>query len=104
MEGEGETQEGGDVGMHACVLSHFSCAQLFATLWTVAHQAALSGILQARILEWVAIPPPGYLPDPGIEPAFLRSPALANKFFSTSANWEALECMYTYIKNLFTLS
>ena len=31
------------------------------------------GILQARILEWVAFPSPGVLPDPGIEP---RSPAL----------------------------
>ena len=31
------------------------------------------GILQARILEWVACPPPGDLPDPGIKP---RSPAL----------------------------
>ena len=39
------------------MLSHFSCVQLFATLWTVAHQAPLSmGILQARILEWVAVP------------------------------------------------
>ena len=31
------------------------------------------GIFQARILEWVAIPSPEDLPDPGIEP---RSPAL----------------------------
>ena len=31
------------------------------------------GILQARILEWVAFPSPGDLPDPGIEP---RSPLL----------------------------
>ena len=31
------------------------------------------GILQARILEWVAFPSPGDLPNPGIEP---RSPAL----------------------------
>ena len=38
-------------------LSHFSRIQLFVTLWTVAHQASLSmGILQARILEWVAVP------------------------------------------------
>jgi len=29
------------------------------------------GNLQARIPEWVACPPPGYLPNPGIEP---RSP------------------------------
>ena len=28
--------------MCACVLSHFSCVQLFATPWTVAHQAPLS--------------------------------------------------------------
>ena len=42
-----------------CVLSHFSHVQLqlFATLWTVAHQALLSlGIPQVRILEWVAMP------------------------------------------------
>ena len=32
-------------------------AQLFVTPWTVYHQAPLSmGILQARILEWVAMP------------------------------------------------
>ena len=44
------------------------------TPWTVAHQAPLSmAILQARILEWVAIPSSGDLPDPGIE---LGSPAL----------------------------
>ena len=34
---------------------------------------SIHGILQARVLEWVAIPSPGDLPDPGIEP---RSPAL----------------------------
>ena len=40
-----------------CMLSHFSHVQLFVTLWTVAHQAPLSvGILQARILKWVAMP------------------------------------------------
>ena len=45
----------------ACVLSHFSHVCLFATLWTVACQAPLSGILQARILEWV---PPGESSQP----------------------------------------
>ena len=39
------------------LLSHFSCVQLFATPWTIAHQAPLSmEISQARILQWVAIP------------------------------------------------
>ena len=42
----------------ACVLSSFSHVRLFETPpWTVAHQAPLSmGFLQARILEWVAMP------------------------------------------------
>ena len=41
---------------YACVFSRFSCVQLLATPWTVAHQALLSlGILQLRILEWVAM-------------------------------------------------
>ena len=51
--------------------------------------SSVHGILQARILEWVASPPPGDLPDPGIEPLFLTSPALADGFFTTSATWEA---------------
>ena len=39
------------------VLRRFSRVRLFATPWTVAHQASLSmGVLQARILEWVAMP------------------------------------------------
>ena len=38
----------------ACMLSCFSCVRLFATLWTVAHQApCVDGVLQARVLEWV---------------------------------------------------
>ena len=35
------------------------------------------------------LPPPGDLPDPGIEPMSLTSPALAGRFFTTSASWEA---------------
>ena len=41
---------------HACVPSRFSHVQLFAAPWTVGRQAPLSmGILQAKILEWVAV-------------------------------------------------
>ena len=35
--------------------------------------SSVHGNVQARILEWVACPPPGDLPNPGIEP---RSPTL----------------------------
>ena len=51
---------------------------------------SVHGILQARILEWVAMPsPPGDIPNPEIELASLLSPALASRFFTTSATWEA---------------
>ena len=36
-------------------------------------------------------PPPGNLPEPGIKPASLKSPALAGRFFTTSTTWEAQE-------------
>ena len=45
-------------------------------------------ILQARILEWFAYLPPGNLPDPGIKPMSLVSPALGGTFFTTDATWE----------------
>ena len=46
-------------------------------------------ILQARILQWVAMPSSRDLPDPGIEPMSLMSPSLSGGFFTTSAIWEA---------------
>ena len=51
-----------------------SCVRLFATPWTVAHQAPPS-MEFSRQEYWSALPfpSPGDLPDPGIEPG---SPAL----------------------------
>ena len=51
-----------------------SCVRLFATPWTVAHQAPPS-MESSRQEYWSGLPfpSPGYLPDPGIEP---RSPVL----------------------------
>ena len=51
------------------------------------------GILQARILEWVACPPPGDLSNPGIKPESLMSPALSGSFFITSATWKVLSSL-----------
>ena len=53
------------------------------TLWTVASQAPLSMGFSWRGLS---CPPPGDLPDLGIEPT---SPALAGEFFNTSTTREA---------------
>ena len=44
--------------------------------------SSVLGIFQARTLEWVAFPPPGDLPLPGIEPASLVSPALQADSFT----------------------
>ena len=47
--------------------------------------SSVHGILQARILEWVAVSfSRGYSPDPGIEPKSLVSAALAGRVFITA--------------------
>ena len=74
-----------------CMLTCFSRVWLFAILWTVAYQAPLStGFPKQEYWSGLPYPPPGDLPDPGIEPASLTSPALAGGFFTTSAPWETL--------------
>ena len=47
---------------------------------------------------WRGLPclPPGDLPDPGIEPESLMSPALAGGLFTASATWEAVFCKYIW--------
>ena len=69
----------------ACVLSHSESV----TLCTVDCQSPLS-IEFSRQEYWSTLPfpppgspPPGSPPDPGIEPASLVSPALADRFFIT---------------------
>ena len=57
---------------------------LFATPWTVALQAPLSmGVSRHEYWSGLPCPPPGDLPNPGIEPASLMSPALAGRSFTT---------------------
>ena len=61
-----------------------SSVQLFATPWTVAHQAPLSlGFSRQEYWSGLPFPPPGDLPDPGIELMSPVSPALAGRFFTT---------------------
>ena len=51
------------------LLSRFNCVQLFATLWTVAHQAPLSmGFSQQEYWSGLPFPSTKDLPDPGIKP------------------------------------
>ena len=85
--------------LHACVLSYiYMCALSYtymcvlvcsvvsdsATPWTVAHQASLSmEFSRQEFWSRLPFPPPGDLPDPGIKPVTLSSPALASRFFTT---------------------
>ena len=91
-----------------CVFSCFSHAWLFATLWTVAHHSSLSiRFFRQEYCSGLPCPPPGGLPDPEMEPASLRSSALAGGTFTTRAIiytepnklWYATDEMWSGITN-----
>ena len=66
------------------MLSHFSRVRLTVTPLTVARQAPLSmGFPRQEYWSGLPFPSPGGLPDPGIEPTSLKSPAMAGRFFTT---------------------
>ena len=56
-------------------------------------------IFLARILDWVPFLPLGDLPNPGIEPAFLASRALAGGFFTLVSSRKP--CIVYTFKKLF---
>ena len=68
-----------------CMLSCSCHVQLFLMLWTIAQQAPLS-MEFSRQEYWSGLlcSSPGDLPNPGIEPVSLVSPALADGFFTTA--------------------
>ena len=62
------------------VVQSLSCIQLFLTSWTIVLQAPLSmGFSRQKSWSELPFPPPGDLPDPGIEPT---SPAFASRLFT----------------------
>ena len=74
-----------------CLYVHAESLQscLFATPWTAAHQAPLSmGFSRQEYRSGLPCPFPGDLPDPGIKPVSLMSPALAGSLFTTGTTWE----------------
>ena len=75
----------------ACVLSHFSRVWLCPMLRTATCQTPVfMGFSRQEYWSGLPFPPPGDLPNPGIEPESLTSPALAGRFFTTSTTLEAL--------------
>jgi len=78
----------GTVGLCACA-QLLSWVWLFATLRTVGHQVPLSmGFSRQEHWSGLSCPLPEDLPNPGIEPAPLASPLMADRFFTTSTTWE----------------
>ena len=72
-----------------CCSQLLSRVRLFAAQWTVDHQAPLSmEFSKQEYWSRLPFPTPGDPPDLGTEPASLASPALAGRFFTTSATWD----------------
>ena len=92
------------------MLSHFSCVQLSVTLWTIACKTPLfMGFSRQKCWSGLSCPPPGDLPNPGIEPESLMSPTLAGGFFTTNSTWDTLnnttinilKCISVFLEDLF---
>ena len=81
----------------ACVPSHFSRVQLFATLWTAAYQAPLSiGFSKQEYCSGLPFPPEEDLPNPRDWTHVSMSPAWAGGFFIISATW-SLQILATFL-------
>ena len=77
-----------DVCVHAKSLQ--SCLTLCDSINCSPPGSSLStGFSRQEYWSGLPCPPPGDLPDPGIEPESPMSPALAGGFFTTGATWEA---------------
>ena len=69
-----------ELSMEVKLLLSQSCLTLCNSMDYTLSGSSVHGILQARILEWVAIPSPGHLPNPGV-----RSISLAFQADSSSS-------------------
>ena len=71
--------------MHCYCLVAQPCMTLFLTLWTATRQAPLSMVFpRQEYWSGSSFSSPGDSPHPGIETTSLMSPALADRFFTTS--------------------
>ena len=68
--------------VHACSVAQ-SCLTLCNPMDGSPPGFSVHEILQEEYWSGLPYPPPGDLPDPGIEPTFLASPALAGRLFNT---------------------
>ena len=89
--------------MCVCVCTHMQSLTLCDPMDCSPPVSPVHGILQARILKWVAISFSRDLADPEIESTSLASPALADVFFTTVPPAKAPFKMYIFLlSGLFT--
>ena len=86
QEKAGTSGVGRECSYHLKALVAQSCSTLCDPMNCSPPGSSVHGILQARILEWVAIPSSGDLPDPGIKP---RSPTLQADSLPSEPPWKA---------------
>ena len=73
----------------------YVCVRVLSYVWLSCNpmdcstpSSSVYGISQAKYWSGLPFPPPGDLPDPGIELMSLASPALAGRFFTTAPSAE----------------
>ena len=80
-------------GVYVC-----SVAKSCLTLWDPLHcsppGSSVHGISGQEYWRGLPIPPPGHLPNPGIEPTSLASPTLAGRLFTTVPPGKSLNVFY----------
>ena len=86
--------------LHLCAKLVQSCSTLCHPMDCSPPGSSAYWILQARILEWLSCPPSGIFPTQEWNPKSLKSPALSDRFFTTSTTWEAYKITYYLEKGI----
>ena len=96
VPGDDEGQKSLVAAVHG-VTKSWTWLSNWTTTWTVAHQASLSmRFSKQEFWSGLPFPPPADLPNPGIDPMSLMSPAWVGEFFTTNTTWEAMSVYITY--------
>ena len=85
-----------------CMLSCFSHVWLWNPMDHSLPDSSVHGIIQTRLLEWVAMLFSRGSSNPGIKPTSVKSPALAGGFLTASTTWEACTALLTFKEHSFS--
>ena len=81
----------GNTHLFVCVIylqmNHCVCSVMFNSLWPYGQAPLSMEFSRQEYWSRLPFPTPMNLPDPGIKPTFLPSPALAGRFFTAGVTW-----------------